>query len=94
MMDLGEDRVAALCSHNYCGKCMVTYLKSQNGVMSKCPYCRRYITFIVAADSGKIAHSDIDYIRNYNKVNSDSRSFLDALFDTPYLLSEFKKELI
>jgi len=36
----------------------------------------------------------MDYIRNYNKVNSESRSFLDYVFDTPFLFLKFKNEII
>ena len=52
------------------------------------------ITFILPlADSTKIAEEDMNFIRRYNGDYSGQRGFYDVLFDTPFLLRQFWRNI-
>eukprot|EP00347_Sterkiella_histriomuscorum_P014469 403360751 len=92
--DLGDDQVAAMCSHIYCAKCIMSYWRTKREHKIECPYCRRNISFLVMKNPARIEPRDKDDILRFNNLFSSDRTFSDRLRDFPFLIGRFRDEVI
>ena len=91
--ELGNDKVAAMCGHRFCSKCIMDYWRSKGQQTIKCPQCSRHITFFAAYDESSVQPSLLEDIRRFNNTFSSDRTFLDSMKDMPFLLERLIEEV-
>ena len=93
MTEMGELKTTALCSHSFCAKCIVEYIKSKNRTMVQCPFCRNDICYITSKSLIDIDIECAEMIQAYNARFSQERSFGDLILDFPLIVRQQKEDI-
>ena len=49
---------------------------------------------VILGNKESLDRSDLDFIRRYNGDYGEQRSFYDYMFDTPFLIRQFTREIL
>jgi len=92
-----SNEVQLLCSHSYCGKCLMAYAEQKfSGLKIKCPICRQQSKLIIAQFEEDSTNSELcQQIAMYNnEITSYHKNSLCLLLDMCKFTQFFFKQLI
>jgi hypothetical protein len=92
--DINQE-VQLLCSHSYCGKCIIDYAKQRNEANVKCPICRAESKLMFAQFERNEENKELyDYVLNYNhELTSTYTTSLCFCIDTFRFFHYYLKQL-
>ncbi|TNV76013.1 hypothetical protein FGO68_gene10744 [Halteria grandinella] len=92
---LGDDKIAAMCGHQYCAKCFLQYWQSKMETANiECPCCRRRITFLTIYDQRKHSAATLEDLQKFNRYSTASdRTFVEQIRDMPFLIELMANEI-